>query len=113
MSCSAFAAYFSSPALHVFLLRAFCLFGAFSSLIWRVSLALCGMSLGLLWPILGPMRHWHLVFQFANLLGVGKLINAAQPTIAFGISSSDTDTALLYEFALFISFTLCFVFQMF
>ena len=30
---------------------------AFSSLIWRVSLALCGMSLGLIWPILGPMRH--------------------------------------------------------
>ena len=23
----------------------------------QVSLALCGMSLGLIWPILGPMRH--------------------------------------------------------
>ena len=42
---------------------------------------------------------------------MGKLINAAQPTIAFGISSSDTDIALLYELALFISFTLCFCFS--
>ena len=42
---------------------------------------------------------------------MGKLINAAQPTIAFGISSSDTDIALLYELALFILFTLCFCFS--
>ena len=42
---------------------------------------------------------------------MAKLINAAQPTIAFGISSSDTDIALLYELARFISFTLCFYFS--
>ena len=30
---------------------------AVAAMIWRVSLALCGMSLGLIWPILGPMRH--------------------------------------------------------
>ena len=49
---------------------------------------------------------------------MGKLINVAQPTIAFGISSSDTDIALLYELTLFsfpFSFRspCVFVFQMF
>ena len=42
---------------------------------------------------------------------MSKLIYVPQPTIAFGISSSDTDIALLYELALFISFTLCFCFS--
>ena len=87
------------------------------SLMWHVlrpDLANFRPDEAFVWPVVVP---WPVsftgFFQFANLLGVGKLINAAQPTIAFGISSSDTDIALLYELALFISFTLCFVFQMF
>ena len=63
------------------------------------------------WPVVALASSFTWFFQFANLLGVGKLINAVQPTIAFGISSSDTDIALLYELALFISFTLCFCFS--
>ena len=84
------------------------------SLMWHVfrpDLANFRPDEAFVWPVVALTSSFTWYFQFANLLGVGKLINAAQPTIAFGISSSDTDIALLNELALFISFTLCFCFS--